>query len=139
MQPQITVEVIVPEEKSKVWAAWTLPEHVTRWCFASDDWCAPRAENDLQVGGKFVTRMEAKDGSAGFDFGGEYTAVDPESRIEYVMEDGRKVSITFERVENGCRVIEMFDPENENPTEMQRSGWQSILENFKRYVVDEMK
>lgn len=134
MQPQITVEAIIPAEQSKVWAAWTMPEHITKWCAASDDWCAPRAENDLRVGGKFMTRMEAKDGSAGFDFNGVYDIVEPENRIEYTMEGGRKVAITFETIDGGCRVVESFDPEDENPLEMQRVGWQSILDNFKRYV-----
>jgi uncharacterized protein YndB with AHSA1/START domain len=111
-----------------------MPEHITKWCQASDDWHAPSAANDLRVGGIFTTRMEARDGSAGFDFGGTYTNVELHSKIEYVMEDGRKVSIEFTPLDGGVRVVEMFDPENQNSEDMQRAGWQAILNNFKHYV-----
>lgn len=136
MQSQITVEVQVNVSVEKVWQCWTEPEHITRWCFASDDWCAPRSENDVRVGGVFTTRMEAKDGSAGFDFGGTYTVVEEGKRLEYVMTgvDARRVSIEFTEQEGGCLVVEKFDPENENSVELQKNGWQSILNNFKKYA-----
>ena len=92
------------------------------------------AENDLQVEGRFKTRMEAKDGSAGFDFGGTYTHVEELSKIEYAMDDSRTVQIEFTRVGEETRVVETFDTESENPAEMQRAGWQSILDNFRNYV-----
>lgn len=130
------METIVAAPVSKVWQCWTNPEHITKWCFAQDDWCAPMATNDVQVGGVFTTRMEAKDGSAGFDFGGTYTAVESEKVLAYTMkgEDARKVSIQFSPEGEGCRVTETFEAEGENPLEMQRAGWQSILENFRQYV-----
>jgi uncharacterized protein YndB with AHSA1/START domain len=130
----ITVTCTVNEPVSKVWDCWTLPQHITGWCNASPDWHTPRAENDLQVGGKFLTRMEAKDGSFGFDFSGTYTQVISNSLIAYTLDDDRKVSITF--TENGTttHVSETFDPENQNPAEMQRFGWQAILDNFKAYT-----
>lgn len=136
MKEQITVETVVQAPVSRVWQCWTNPEHITKWCFASDDWCAPVATNDVRVGGVFTTRMEAKDKSAGFDFGGTYTVVEEEKRLDYVMngEDERKVSILFTVVGEGCRVTETFEAESENPLEMQRAGWQSILENFRQYV-----
>jgi uncharacterized protein YndB with AHSA1/START domain len=133
MEP-ITVETFVAAPIEKVWNSWTEPEHITHWNFASDDWQCPTAANDLRVGGKFSSRMEAKDGSGGFDFGGNYIAVEPHKHIAYVMDDGRKVEITFEEQDNGVRVTEIFDPESENPLEMQRGGWQTILDNFKKYV-----
>lgn len=118
----------------KVWEFWNQPEHIMNWAFASDDWEAPAAENDLQVGGKFVTTMAAKDKSVSFDFSGVYTKVDNHESIEYSMDDGRKVSVKFETVPEGTKITETFDPENENPEEMQRAGWQAILDNFKKYV-----
>lgn len=136
MKSQITVEVLVNAPGEKVWQCWTQPEHITQWCFASDDWCAPKSENNLRVDGVFTTRMEARDGSAGFDFGGTYTVVEKNKRLEYTMtgEDVRKVSIDFVAEGDGCRVVESFDPENENSLELQKNGWQSILDNFKKYV-----
>lgn len=134
MAERITVEVLVNAPSQKVWHCWTEPGHITAWCSPSDDWHAPRAENDLRVGGKFMTRMEARDGSAGFDFGGTYTAVEEAKLIEYTMDDGRTVRIEFSEEGGGCRVIEAFDPEDENPREVQQSGWQAILENFKKHV-----
>jgi uncharacterized protein YndB with AHSA1/START domain len=136
MKEKIIVETVVQAPVSQVWQCWTNPEHITKWCFASDDWCAPMATNDVRVGGVFTTRMEAKDKSAGFDFGGTYTVVEEEKRLDYVMngEDERKVSILFTVEGEGCRVTETFEAESENPLEMQRAGWQSILENFRQYV-----
>lgn len=130
----ITIETIVNASAEKVWKYWSQPEHITRWAFAADDWHAPYADNDLREGGKFKTTMAAKDGSFSFDFGGEYTRVEPHKVIEYVLEDGRTVKISFSENEGKTKVVETFDPENQNPTEMQRAGWQAILENFKKYT-----
>ena len=105
-----------------------------RWNNASPDWHTPRAENDLRVGGRFLSRMEAKDGSAGFDFTGIYDAVVPMERIAYTMDDGRKAAITFAPEGEGTHIAVTFDPESENSLEMQQSGWQAILDNFKKYA-----
>ncbi len=130
----ITVQIVVNESIEKVWDAYTKPEHITNWAFASDDWHAPRAENDVRIGGRFLTRMESKDGSAGFDFTGTYREVESYKKIAYAMNDKREVSVTFEEMGNSTAVTVVFDPENENPLEMQKSGWQAILDNFKKYV-----
>lgn len=130
----ITVSTVVRAPREKVWELWIDPAHITRWCFAQGDWHAPRAENDLRVGGRFVTRMEARDGSTGFDFGGTYTEVVVHERIGYAMDDKRKVTVTFTDRDGGTEVTEIFDPETENPIKMQREGWQAILENFRKYV-----
>jgi len=130
----ITVETTVNAPVEKVWTLWSLPEHITKWNTASDDWHTPRAENDLRTGGKFSTRMEAKDGSFGFDFGGVYDDVVNNHRIAYTMGDGRKADVTFSTVGNGTHIVETFEPESENPIEMQRGGWQAIMDNFKKYV-----
>ena len=130
----ITVQVLVNAPVAKVWEMWNVPEHITKWAFASADWHAPEAENDIREGGKFRTRMAAKDGSSEFDFSGTYTIVLPHERIEYVMDDGREVSVTFEDQGGATKITETFDPESENTEEMQRSGWQAILDNFKKYV-----
>ncbi len=131
---KITIKANVNAPIAKVWSFWGAPEHITKWCQASDDWHAPSAENDLRTGGKFTTRMEAKDGSFGFDFGGIYDEVIEHQLIAYTMEDGRTVKITFEEKEGVTEIIETFDPESENPVEMQRDGWQAILDNFKAYT-----
>lgn len=130
----ITVEATINAPVEKVWKIWNEPEHITQWCFASDDWCAPRAENDLREGGKLKTRMEAKDGSMGFDFEGTYTNVKQNELIEYALEDGRKVKIVFSGTGNETKVSESFDAENTHPVEMQRGGWQAILDNFKKHA-----
>ena len=130
----ITVETTVKASVEKVWKCWTQPEHVSKWNFASDDWTSPTGANDLRVGGKFNYRMEAKDKSAGFDFEGTYTKVEPNKRIEYVMDDGRKVSVVFGGEGSTTRVTETFDAESTHPIEMQRSGWQSILDNFRKHT-----
>lgn len=130
----ITVENTVNAPVEKVWEFWTSPEHIIKWNNASDDWHTPHATNDLRVGGKFLARMEAKDGSMGFDFNGVYSEVKEHELITYVIEDGRKVSITFSPASDGTRVVESFEAENENSIELQRSGWQSIIDNFKKYV-----
>jgi uncharacterized protein YndB with AHSA1/START domain len=131
----IIVEAIVQAPIEKVWDCWNKPEHIVKWNFASDDWECPSAENDLRVGGRLVSRMQAKDGSFGFDFGGTYTEVEPMKKIAYTMDgDGRRVEIRFESLGEGTRVEESFDPESENSEEMQRGGWQAILNNFKQYA-----
>jgi uncharacterized protein YndB with AHSA1/START domain len=129
----ITVETTVNAPVGKVWQFWTDPVHITKWCQASDDWHAPRAENDIRTGGKFVTRMEAKDGSFGFDFSGIYDKVEPNSLIEYTLEDNRRVQIVFTSDGNKTTIRETFDPEETNSLEMQQSGWQAILDNFRKY------
>ena len=134
MSEKITIPTLVAAPIERAWMVYTKPEYVTQWNHASEDWHCPRAENDLRVGGKFNYRMEAKDGSVGFDFEGTYTDVALYERIAYVMSDGRKVETLF-REENGMtRVMVAFDPENENPIEMQRSGWQSILDGYTKYA-----
>jgi len=130
----ITVETLIKAPVEKVWKFWSEPKHITRWCQASDDWHAPYAENDLRTGGKFKTTMAAKDGSASFDFEGVYTNVQPHKVIEYTIGDGRKVAIQFSGKGNETKVIETFDAESVNPIEMQRGGWQAILDNFKKYT-----
>ncbi len=130
----ITIQALVNAPIEKVWQFWNEPQHIMNWAFASEDWETPAAQNDLQVGGKFVTTMAAKDKSASFDFNGVYTKVDNHETIEYTMDDGRKVSVKFKIVSDGVQVTETFDPENENSEEMQRAGWQAILNNFKKYV-----
>jgi uncharacterized protein YndB with AHSA1/START domain len=152
----ITVESIVKAPIQKVWDYWNNPEHIVHWAFASDDWEAPAAENDLRVGGKFRTVMAAKDKSAGFDFTGTYTQVKEHELIEYDMDDPpshpptsettegqskalegqgkRHVKVEFDNTPEGVKITTVFDPENENPEEMQRSGWQAILDNFKKHT-----
>lgn len=131
---KITVEATINAPVEKVWEYWTEPQHITKWNNASDDWHTPVAENDLRAGGKFLTRMEAKDGSFGFDFGGVYDEVRTNEFISYTLGDGRKVSITFTSQGNETYVSETFDAESENPIEMQKGGWQAILDNFKKYA-----
>jgi len=130
----ITVETLVNAIIEKVWEFWTKPEHITKWNHASDDWHTPRAENDLQIGGKFLSRMEAKDGRFGFDFEGIYDEVLTNEKISYTLLDDRKVSITFLPTENGVQVTETFEAETMNTLELQKMGWQAILNNFKKYV-----
>lgn len=131
---KITVEAIINAPVEKVWLLWTRPEHITQWNNASDDWHTPAAENDLHVGGKFSSRMEAKDGSMGFDFWGIYTKIEPLKFIGYTLGDERKVEIRFVAEENKTRIIETFDPEDVNSVELQQTGWQAILNNFKKYA-----
>ncbi|MNK60153.1 hypothetical protein D3C87_792810 [compost metagenome] len=130
----ITIETTVNSPVEKVWEFWSNPEHITKWSFASPDWHTPYADNDLKVGGQFKSTMAAKDGSMSFDFGGTYTTVDHLKKIEYTLGDGREVSIIFDALGESTRVTETFDPEGTNPVEMQRGGWQAILDNFKQYT-----
>lgn len=134
MEPTITIETTVNAPIEKVWECWSTPAHITKWAFASDEWHCPFATNDLKVGGEFTTRMEAKDGSFGFDFGGIYDEVKTNELISYSLADGRKVKIVFIEQGDETKVIETFDPENENPIDMQRGGWQAILDNFKKHT-----
>jgi uncharacterized protein YndB with AHSA1/START domain len=130
----ITVQTLVNLPVHRVWELWTGTEHICKWNNASDDWHTPSAENDLREGGKFTSRMEAKDGSFGFDFGGTYNEVKPQELIAYTMDDGRKARITFIAKQAETAIIETFEAENENPIEMQQLGWQAILNNFKKYA-----
>ena len=130
----ITIKAIVNAPVEKVWNAWSNPEDIMKWNSASDDWHTPKAENDLRTGGKFLSRMEAKDGSWGFDFAGVYDNVEKFKVIEYTMGDGRRVEITFKPNGNNTHVVESFDAEETNPVDMQRMGWQAIMDNFKKYV-----
>lgn len=131
---QITVKVNVKALSKKVWKLWTDPKHIVKWNTASDEWHTPKAENDLRVGGKFLSRMEAKDGSFGFDFTGTYDEVESLKRIAYTMEDGRKAVIDFKENQENTEIITVFDAESQNPIDMQRDGWQAILDNFKKYT-----
>jgi len=130
----ITVSATVEAPIEKVWEFWTVPEHIMQWNNASDDWHSPKSINDLRTGGKFLTRMEAKDGSMGFDFGGVYDVVIPNDKIEYTMGDGRKVVVDFTDNKNQTTIEETFEAESENSPELQQQGWQAILDNFKKYA-----
>lgn len=131
---KVTVQAVVKAPIEQVWSYWTEPEHITKWNQASEDWHAPRAENDLRAGGKFLTRMEAKDGSMGFDFFGVYDEVKQHELISYTLEDGRKVEITFVDLGGETKVVETFDAESTHPVEFQQAGWQAIMDNFKQYT-----
>jgi uncharacterized protein YndB with AHSA1/START domain len=130
----ITVETTVKVPVDIIWKIWTAPDHITQWCQASEDWHAPHAENDLRVHGKFKTTMAARDGSASFDFEGIYTRIQKHKIIEYSMSDGRKVKITFSGQGPKTKVVETFEPEQINSPEMQRAGWQAILDSFKKHA-----
>lgn len=130
----ITVQTTINAPLEKVWNHWTTPGHIVHWNNASDDWHTPFAKNDLRKGGKFLSRMEAKDGSFGFDFEGEYTEVIPYRQIEYVLADDRVMKISFAQKGDAIIVTETFDAEQTNSLELQQKGWQAILDNFKSYV-----
>jgi uncharacterized protein YndB with AHSA1/START domain len=130
----VNIGTTVNAPVEKIWEIWSKPEHITKWATPTPDWHTPRAENDLRAGGSFVSRMEAKDGSMGFDFGGVYDVVTPHEYIEYTMGDGRKVKTVFTQQEDGVRIDQSFDAETQNPVEMQRMGWQAILDSFKKYT-----
>jgi uncharacterized protein YndB with AHSA1/START domain len=131
---KITVKTIVSTTITKAWECWTNPKHIINWNFASNDWHCPKAENDLKIGGKFTFTMSSKDGQMSFDFIGIYTQVTINQKIAYTMEDDREAEILFELTPNGVEIIESFEPENENPLELQQAGWLAILNNFKIYV-----
>ena len=132
---QVTIEATIQASLEKVWSVWTSPEHIVKWNAASDDWHTTKAENDLRVGGRFLSRMEAKDGSFGFDFTGSYDEVVQYELIAYTMEDGRKVRVYFSQSGKSTKIVSVFDAEQENPVDMQKNGWQAILDNFAKYVV----
>ena len=131
---KITVETLVKAGLDAVWDAWNDPEDIKRWNSAHEDWHTTRSAVDLREGGSFLSRMEAKDGSAGFDFEGTFTRVEPKKAIAYRMSDGREVEVDFAEREGGVFVRETFDAETENAPELQRQGWQAILDNFAQYV-----
>jgi uncharacterized protein YndB with AHSA1/START domain len=131
---KITIGATVNAPVEKVWQYWGAPEHITKWNSPSPDWHTPYAENDLRTGGKFVSRMEAKDGSFGFDFGGVYDEVIPNKRIVYTMGDGRQAVNDFISEGDQTRIVIVFDAEHENPIEFQQAGWQAILDSFKKYT-----
>lgn len=131
---KITVQADIQAPVEKVWKYFSEPEHITKWNQATDDWHAPRAENDLRAGGRFLTRMEAKDGSMGFDFTGTYDVVKLHEEIAYTLDDGRKVEIRFIDQGGSTRVVETFEAESSHPVEFQQAGWQAIMDNFKKYT-----
>jgi uncharacterized protein YndB with AHSA1/START domain len=130
----ITVKTDINAPVEKIWNMWSDPKHIMRWNNASADWHTPRAENDLRPGSRFIWHMAARDGSSSFDFSGIYERVIPFKLIEYILDDGRKVRVLFETNGPETTLTETFDAEHVNPVELQRQGWQSILNNFKRYV-----
>ena len=131
---KITIDALVDAPIETVWERYTAPDHITQWNFASDDWCCPTASNDMRIGGKYAARMEAKDGSFGFEFEAVYTDRTPEKSFTYVMEDGRAVTTSFTPIGDKTQVTTVFDAETQNPVEMQRDGWQAILNNFKKHA-----
>ena len=131
---KITVQAAIAADTDKVWDYWTAPKHITHWNFAADDWHCPKAENDLRVGGKMNSRMEAKDGSFGFDFEAIYDEVIDHKKIAYTMADGRQAITIFDDQNGKTNVTITFDAENENPVALQQGGWQAILDNFKKYT-----
>lgn len=131
---KLTVSAEINAPVDKVWDAWTKPEHITKWNQPSEDWHCPKAENDMKVGGKYMARMEAKDGSFGFDFEAVYDEVADKKKLSYTMGDGRQSTTEFEPVGDKTKVTTTFDPENQNPLEMQQQGWQAILNSFKNYA-----
>ena len=135
----LTVQSTINAPVEKVWEYWTIPEHIIKWATASDDWHTPRAENDLRVGGSFSSRMEAKDGSFGFDFGGTYDTVEEHKTIAYTMDDNRKVKVDFSGDGDATTVIETFEAEGTHSLELQKGGWQAILDNFKKYVESKLR
>jgi uncharacterized protein YndB with AHSA1/START domain len=138
-QTPITIQAIIHAPLEKIWRAWTEPDQIVQWAFAQDDWEAPSAENDIRTGGKFKTVMASKDKTQSFDFTGIYTEVKEQALIEYEMDDGRRVRIEFNSLPDGVKIVQTFDPEQENTIELQRSGWQAILDNFKKHVEGQSK
>lgn len=134
MATKITVNAMIQAPIQEVWEKWTKPEHITKWNFAIDSWQCPKAENDLRVGGKYSARMEAKDGSFGFDFEAIYDVVVEHKELTYTMSDGRQATTVFESIGSKTQMTTTFDAESENPEEMQQQGWQMILNNFKKYA-----
>ncbi|MBZ0198590.1 MAG: SRPBCC family protein [Ignavibacteriaceae bacterium] len=133
MKSKITVTANIKSDAKKVWDFYTNPEHITKWNFADPSWHCPKAENNMKVGGKYNARMEAKDGSFGFDFEAIYTKIIDGKQFTYEF-GGRTATVKFDSLENQTEIVVVFDPENENPIEMQKGGWQAILDNFKKYT-----
>lgn len=131
---KVIIEAIIMAEPSKVWSYYTEPAHIVGWNFADPSWYCPAAENDLSFGGRYFARMEAKDGSFGFDFEARYTKVNEGEGFSYCLLDGRNVDFRIEKHENNSRIVIEFDAETENPIELQKQGWQAILNNFKNYT-----
>lgn len=131
---KITIETIVNAPVEKVWDAYNDPIAITKWNQASSDWHCPHAENDLRVGGKLKSKMEAKDGSFGFDFEAVYDEIIVHKKIVYTMGDGRQATTSFEKLDNTTKVTTVFDAETENSVELQQNGWQAILNSFKQYA-----
>lgn len=138
---KILVEVLINRNIKEVWYHYTNSESIKKWYFASDDWECPDVTNNIEVGGRFLIRMQAKDKSFGFDFTGTYLEIETLKKIKYVMDKApnekvaRECEITFEDLDkNTTKVIIVFDSEDENPLELQKSGWQSILNNFKKFA-----
>jgi uncharacterized protein YndB with AHSA1/START domain len=131
---KITVEALIKADLSAVWQAWNNPDDIKQWNAASDDWHTTRSTVDLREGGRLSSRMEAKDGGAGFDFEATYTRIVPHELIAFRMEDGRDVSVVFTKAADGVLVKETFEAETENDPEIQHQGWQAILDNFARHV-----
>ena len=133
-QTKITVATTIAADTQKVCDYYTKPEHITQWNFATPEWQCPKAENELAVGGKYFARMEAKDGSFGFDFEAIYDEVDVPKKLTYTMGDGRQATTHFEDLNGSTNVTTTFDAENAHDAAMQQAGWQAILDNFKRYT-----
>lgn len=131
---KITINTVIVADIQKVWDYYNSPEHITKWNHASDDWHCPKAENDMKIGGTYLARMEAKDGSFGFDFKAIYDEIIPMAKVAYTLEDERKVVTIFEKQGEQTKVTTVFDAEGMNPIDMQKAGWQAILNNFKRYT-----
>lgn len=130
----ITVRTVVIKPIDEIWECWNSPDDIVNWYTASKDWHTPKAENDLTIGKKFCYRMEAKDGSFGFDFSGTYTNIVKNKKIEFTLDDGRKVKVDFITWDKNTEIVEFFEPEKTNPNDLQQAGWQSIMDNFKRYI-----
>jgi uncharacterized protein YndB with AHSA1/START domain len=130
----ISTEIYVSAPVSVVFDAWVNPSHIVNWYFASDDWCCPSAELDCRVGGTFSIRMEAKDQSFGFDFNGTFTAVEQEKQLQYILEDGRHVELNLTPTAEGTHIDWKFEPETQNPEDLQQQGWQAVLTHFKAYL-----
>ena len=133
MLEKIIIKAIISADKQKVWDYYTQPDHITKWNFADPSWHCPSASNDLKIGGRFIARMEAKDGSFGFDFEAVYSEISMENNFTYGL-DKRNVIVEFKELNKQTEITISFDPENENPIELQRNGWQAILNNFKNYI-----
>jgi uncharacterized protein YndB with AHSA1/START domain len=133
MLEKIIIKAIISADKQKVWDYYTQPGHITKWNFADPSWHCPSASNDLKIGGRYVARMEAKDGSFGFDFEAVYSEISMENNFTYGL-DKRNVIVEFKEFNKQTQITVSFDPENENPIELQRNGWQAILNNFKNYT-----